>query len=163
MVGEHWNWSHVEMMFACGLDLAGTKQCLRAGFRKLGDEAWCSMKGEKLLDQLKSCQFHKKNSPACSSTLMKVIRVRNYQGHREQDKGNWSIVCGYCTPGDRNSYINIRCVALPPLTRPPVDLADGTDRIACVVLWLLRDGPAQTCAVLHQSLSGSNTSSQGVQ
>ena len=35
----------------------------------------------------------------------------------------------------------------------------------CIVLWLLRDGLAQTCAVLYQSqsLSGPNTSSQGVQ
>jgi len=87
---------------------------------------------ENLLDQLKSCQLLKKDPAARSSTLMKMILVRNsvYQGYREEDKGSWSIVCGYCTPGDRNSYINIRYVDIPPLTLPPVDLADGTDRIA---------------------------------
>jgi len=111
------------------------------------------------LDQLKSSQLLKKDPAARSSTLIKMIRDRNsvYQGYREQDKGSWSIVCGYCTPGDRNSYINIRYVALPPLTRPPVDLADGADRIAvscfdCCVTALHKPAPYFTRALVDPTL-----------
>ena len=67
-------------------------------------------------------------------------------------------MCGYCTPGDRNSYINIRYVAHPPLTLPPVDLEDGTDRIAvscfdCCVTALHKPAPYFTRALLTYILT----------
>jgi len=65
-------------------------------------------------------------------------------------------VCGYCTPGDRNSYINI-VMSPPPSCSAPVDLADGTDRIAvscfdCCVTALHKPAPYFTRALVDPAL-----------